>query len=104
LSRNIDYRKSVGAVAPDAVERPLASVMENPESLVVGATLVRLDIKFEKQAVRRDALKLDNAAGCFGHGGEGANRRPVFIGGCFHCKLPHGQRLPLWRGAVKNDA
>jgi hypothetical protein len=39
--------------------------VENPESFLVGAKLVRLDIEFQKQAVLGDALELDNAAGCF---------------------------------------
>jgi hypothetical protein len=68
----------VWSASLDAVERALAGVVENPESFVVGAKLVRLNIEFQKQAVLRDALKLDYAAGCFGDGGEGGDRRPVF--------------------------
>jgi hypothetical protein len=39
----------VWSAALDAVERPLAGVVKNPESFLVSAILVRLDIKFQKQ-------------------------------------------------------
>jgi hypothetical protein len=54
--------------------------VENPESFLVGAVFVRLDVEFQKQAGLRDALKLDNATGRFGDGGEGVDLDSFFRG------------------------
>jgi rhodanese-related sulfurtransferase len=88
-SRNIAFGKSIRSAALNTVERPLARVVENPESLVVGAELVRLDIEFQKQTVFRSGFKLDNVAGSFGYSIEGADHHPILIGGCLHAQLPH---------------
>jgi hypothetical protein len=39
-----------------SVERALAGVVENPESFVVGAKLVCLNIEFQKQGSQKTAL------------------------------------------------
>jgi hypothetical protein len=44
----------VWSAALDAVEGALTGVLQNPESFLIGAELVGLDIEFKKQAVFRE--------------------------------------------------
>src|SRR6516162_8369068 len=80
-------------------------MMKNAERFVVGAPFPRFDKELKKKAASRGVpLKLADAAGGCRHCVKGADRRPVFIGGRFHCELPHWLLLCQWRAVLSKLA